>query len=365
VREARLRGEAETAESIERLQAELAAQQRAQEEAAARATAEAEALQASERAAQARAEEVAREVERLQAEQREREEAERAQAEEVRRLAGEIDVKEERTRQMAAEVERLRAEKERVGGSAEESGREIQQLQAEAAAAAKAQAERERDMEAMRREMDEVKRREGTQQSIIGRLKKEQMDRDKKDKALAQAAEEAAAQRAKVEEQLAATLLEMEALREAKAARESRAEGPAGIAPTPGLKKVELSPTEQAAFTAARHGRAEELAGLLDSVHVNGQNEAGNTLLIVAAQNNQKSVVKDLHNRGADLNSQNRLGQTALHFAFAFGSVPPRILPGHEAAFPDLQTPADSGGAVCRLHGVGQMACEKGSFHIN
>ena len=57
---------------------------------------------------------------------------------------------------------------------------------------------------------------------------------------------------------------------------------------------------------AARHGRVEELEELLQQVHVNSANEAGNTLLIVAAQNNQRAVCKALHDRGADLNSINR-----------------------------------------------------------
>ena len=57
----------------------------------------------------------------------------------------------------------------------------------------------------------------------------------------------------------------------------------------------------------------------MDSVHVNMINEAGNTLLIVAAQNNQKKMCKMLHQRGANINTQNRQGQTALHFAFAYG----------------------------------------------
>jgi len=83
--------------------------------------------------------------------------------------------------------------------------------------------------------------------------------------------------------------------------------------------KVQLSPIEQQAFSAARHGRQDDLDSLMESVHVNVVNEAGNTLLIVSAQNNQKGLCKMLHNRGADLNTQNRLGQTALHFAFAFG----------------------------------------------
>jgi ankyrin repeat protein len=37
------------------------------------------------------------------------------------------------------------------------------------------------------------------------------------------------------------------------------------------------------------------------------------------SQNNQKKLCKMLHQRGGNLNTQNRQGQTALHFAFAFG----------------------------------------------
>ena len=48
--------------------------------------------------------------------------------------------------------------------------------------------------------------------------------------------------------------------------------------------QVVLGPHELAAFSAARHGREEELKNLLESVHVNVINEPGNTLLIVGAQ---------------------------------------------------------------------------------
>jgi hypothetical protein len=48
--------------------------------------------------------------------------------------------------------------------------------------------------------------------------------------------------------------------------------------------QVVLGPHELAAFSAARHGREEELKNLLESVHANVINEPGNTLLIVAAQ---------------------------------------------------------------------------------
>lgn len=36
-------------------------------------------------------------------------------------------------------------------------------------------------------------------------------------------------------------------------------------------------------------------------------------------QNNQKKMCKMLHHRGGNISTQNRQGQTALHFAFAFG----------------------------------------------
>ncbi len=73
-----------------------------------------------------------------------------------------------------------------------------------------------------------------------------------------------------------------------------------------------MTAEEKAAMQAARHGRVEELEELLQQVHVNSANEAGNTLLIVAAQNNQRAVCKSLHDRGADLNSINR--QVSSHF---------------------------------------------------
>jgi hypothetical protein len=34
------------------------------------------------------------------------------------------------------------------------------------------------------------------------------------------------------------------------------------------------------------------------------KNQAGNSLLVIAAQNNQKEICKALHNRGADLDTQ-------------------------------------------------------------
>jgi ankyrin repeat protein len=47
--------------------------------------------------------------------------------------------------------------------------------------------------------------------------------------------------------------------------------------------------------------------------------DTGNTLLSVAAQNGNKSIIKALLRRGAGLNTQNHKGQTALHFCFTYG----------------------------------------------
>ena len=49
------------------------------------------------------------------------------------------------------------------------------------------------------------------------------------------------------------------------------------------------------------------------------QDDAGNTLLHIAAQNGNKRMVKLCMRRGSDLNAQNLNGQTPLHFAFAYG----------------------------------------------
>ena len=47
----------------------------------------------------------------------------------------------------------------------------------------------------------------------------------------------------------------------------------------------------------------------------------GNTVLMVAAQNNRKRIIKTSLRRGGDINAQNGAGQTALHFCFAYGYV--------------------------------------------
>ena len=46
--------------------------------------------------------------------------------------------------------------------------------------------------------------------------------------------------------------------------------------------------------------------------------ETGNTLLLVACQNVNRKVVEMCVERGANINAQNRAGNTPLHFAMAY-----------------------------------------------
>lgn len=75
---------------------------------------------------------------------------------------------------------------------------------------------------------------------------------------------------------------------------------------------------EMRSGTAA--GEVEQLVNQPDwNVPVDYQNDMGNTLLHVVAQNGNKRLVKLCLRRGMDLNVQNLTGQTALHFAFGYG----------------------------------------------
>lgn len=75
----------------------------------------------------------------------------------------------------------------------------------------------------------------------------------------------------------------------------------------------------QDAFLACRNLHLEKLEEYLDlGVKITEADENGNTLLIIAAQQGSKRIVKFLLRRGADINAQNLLGNTALHFCFQY-----------------------------------------------
>ncbi|KAG2823196.1 hypothetical protein PC111_g10328 [Phytophthora cactorum] len=73
-------------------------------------------------------------------------------------------------------------------------------------------------------------------------------------------------------------------------------------------------------FSAARHNHYDSVIYMLDQgVPVNSRDAFGNTLLSIACQNGLKRITKLALRRGANINSQNNRGNTALHFCFAYG----------------------------------------------
>ena len=73
-------------------------------------------------------------------------------------------------------------------------------------------------------------------------------------------------------------------------------------------------------FSYCRHNRYLELQYHLHSgKDVNIRDRHGNTLLMIACQNNLRSMTKLLLRCGADMDLQNDKGNTALHYAFGYG----------------------------------------------
>ena len=69
-------------------------------------------------------------------------------------------------------------------------------------------------------------------------------------------------------------------------------------------------------FSFARHNKFSELETLfMDGLNPDSKDEHGNTILIIAAQNNNKRIIKIALRYGAQINMQNMMGNTALHFA--------------------------------------------------
>ena len=73
-------------------------------------------------------------------------------------------------------------------------------------------------------------------------------------------------------------------------------------------------------FSYARHGHYKELEKLfLEGINPDSKDKYGNTLLIISAQNNNKRILKICLRYGAQINMQNLMGNTALHFAKEYG----------------------------------------------
>eukprot|EP01028_Stygiella_incarcerata_P011069 TRINITY_DN607_c0_g1_i1.p2 TRINITY_DN607_c0_g1~~TRINITY_DN607_c0_g1_i1.p2 ORF type:complete len:395 (+),score=125.73 TRINITY_DN607_c0_g1_i1:1694-2878(+) len=73
-------------------------------------------------------------------------------------------------------------------------------------------------------------------------------------------------------------------------------------------------------FSKARHNKTEDAEAILDKgISIDTRDSFGNTILIIAAQNGHKAMMKLCLRKKADINAQNKKGQTPLHFAFAYG----------------------------------------------
>ena len=84
-------------------------------------------------------------------------------------------------------------------------------------------------------------------------------------------------------------------------------------------RKYEIDVTSVDIFSLARHGRFPQLEQLLSmGVDPNSKDKYGNTILIIGAQNGNKSIVKLALRHGALLNMSNCMGNSALHFAVEF-----------------------------------------------
>jgi len=79
-------------------------------------------------------------------------------------------------------------------------------------------------------------------------------------------------------------------------------------------------------FSLARNSRFDELEALLNTggpgggaVNIETRDEAGNALLLVAAQNGNRRIAKLCLRRGGNINARNNAGNTALHFCYSYG----------------------------------------------
>lgn len=76
-------------------------------------------------------------------------------------------------------------------------------------------------------------------------------------------------------------------------------------------------------FSAVRNGRISEAQDILvrnlAEFDVNIRDSFGNTVLIVAAQNNRKRVTKMCVKAGVPLDAKNKQGNTALHYCYGYG----------------------------------------------
>lgn len=98
-----------------------------------------------------------------------------------------------------------------------------------------------------------------------------------------------------------------------------------GVHPTTAANAAKTKPvssmTDHDIFSKVRNNRHGEVEALLSSgaVSPNARDRHGNTILVVAAQNNRKRAAKAAVRAGVPLDARNSKGNTAMHFAMAYG----------------------------------------------
>lgn len=84
-------------------------------------------------------------------------------------------------------------------------------------------------------------------------------------------------------------------------------------------RKQSKIPTIDIVFSQARHGRLQRLQeSIEEGFGIDTEDETGNTILMVAVQNNHRKMVEFLMRRGSSVNHTNVNGNSALHFALAY-----------------------------------------------
>ena len=87
-------------------------------------------------------------------------------------------------------------------------------------------------------------------------------------------------------------------------------------------RKEKSQPNIETVFRQARHGRIKSLEDSLDDgFDIGTQDESGNTLLMVAVQNDHRKMIEFLIRRGANVNQGNTNGNTPLHYALAYDTT--------------------------------------------
>ena len=100
---------------------------------------------------------------------------------------------------------------------------------------------------------------------------------------------------------------------------------------------IDIDITSVDVFSLARHGHLKQLQAVLEhGVDPNSKDKYGNTILIVAAQNGNKAIVKAALRHGGLINMTNCVGNSALHFASEFEYTKLRAYLLQKGANPDI-----------------------------